>query len=147
MAKMTRKKRALSAILPGVTAAALAAPQKQSASARYGIPKLRPGELWISSVPVGLEVDPGAKSEGQPVGRTPLILDAESVGLRVTVVLRKEKDGPGRPEQTENIDFTAETTHSMWIRDAGVGTDIARDGWIVAQVMPSGRVTVATMPR
>jgi hypothetical protein len=35
----------------------------------------------------------------------------------------------------------------MWIRDAGVGTDIARDGWIVAQVMPSGRVTVATMPR
>jgi hypothetical protein len=220
---MIRKSHAASVILLCVTTAALAAPKKQSAAPRYGVPKLRPGQLWISSVPIGLEVYPGAKTEGKPVGRTPLILDAKSVGPQVTVVLRKEKDGAALPDQTDFIDFTSETNHSMWIRDAGVDTDVgrgltyrvdpqrqtlialfqsrsgnltdwarqyppgrnfsfgekaarndlakrgvpalyvdlaidllhrggkvalpARDGWIVAQVMPSGSVTVATPPR
>src|SRR6476660_4402201 len=42
---------------------------------RYGIPPLSPGQLWVTSVPVGLEVRLGDDPRVAPVGRTPLVLD------------------------------------------------------------------------
>lgn len=123
---MNRKKHAAIVILLCVATAGVANPQGRSPAPRYGIPKLGPGQLWISSIPVGLEVYPGPKVEGKPAGRTPVILDAKSVGPKVTIALRKKEGEPALPDQSELIDFTAETNTSMWIRDAGIDTDIGR---------------------
>jgi hypothetical protein len=44
----------------------------KTSSARYGIPRLAPGQIWVSSVPVGLEVRVGKDPDAKPVlGRTP----------------------------------------------------------------------------
>jgi hypothetical protein len=91
---------------------------------RYGIPKLGPGELWVSSVPVGLEVWIGEYPKGKSVGRTPLVLRASDVGSQVTVVLQKSEFDGELPIQFDFVDYTALTTHST--KDALSDTDMSR---------------------
>jgi hypothetical protein len=83
---------------------------------RYGIPKLGPGQLWVSSVPVGLEVWIGdySRHRAKPVGRTPLVLRASDVGSEVTVVLQKSEFGGELPIQYDLTDYTALNTHASW---------------------------------
>jgi len=86
----------------------------------YGIPTLKPGQLWVSSVPVGLEVYVGDHPEGKPVGRTPVVLDVGSVGSHVTVSVQKSEYGGQLPSQRDLIDFSAERSHSLTIRNEDV---------------------------
>ncbi|HEV8611016.1 MAG TPA: hypothetical protein VGS98_13250 [Thermoanaerobaculia bacterium] len=121
-----RKRAAVGLVVCCVTAAAIAAAPKKSSPVRYGFPKLRPGQLWISSVPVGLEVYLGPKVDGKPIGRTPLLLDARTAGAPVTVDMPKKGYGAKLPDQLDLVDFTAETTHSIVHKDGEVVTDLSR---------------------
>jgi hypothetical protein len=101
----------------------LRADSARAAGARHGIPRLAPGEVWVSSVPVGLEVrageDPNAK---KVLGRTPLIVNAREAGRFVTVRVEKKEYGGELPSQTDLADFTAKTTHSTVIQRGPEGT-------------------------
>jgi hypothetical protein len=99
---------------------------------RYGIPKLGRGQVWISSLPVGLEVKIGKSPNGKSVGRTPLVLRASEVGSQVTIVLQESEFGEKLPIQFDFVDYTCVVTHSTTItypsgERAGAGpTDVSR---------------------
>lgn len=90
-----------------------ACPRTESPTPRYGIQRLAPGQLWVSSVPVGLEVHSGDSPMPQKVlGRTPLVLNARDVDRYVTVTIPKEKFGRELPNLMAFLDFSARATHS-----------------------------------
>jgi len=99
-----------------LVASASAAAAKRTEKPRYGIPALRPGELWVSSVPIGLEVYVAGKPQGKPVGRTPIVLDAKSLGPEVTVRLPKASEHDV-PPQEDLADFTSQVTHGELVVD------------------------------
>lgn len=88
---------------------------------RYGIPPLAPGQLWVTSVPVGLEVRLGDNPQVAPVGRTPLVIDARKAGSYVTVTLRKSEAVGPLPIQTDLADFTYAKSGSAGTRDEATG--------------------------
>ena len=88
---------------------------------RYGIPPLKPGELWVTSVPVGLEVRLGDDPRVAPVGRTPLVVDARKAGKYVTVTLKKSEAGGQFPIQTDLADFTYAKSGSAGTQDEATG--------------------------
>ncbi|MDQ5872343.1 MAG: hypothetical protein M3547_09090 [Acidobacteriota bacterium] len=54
-----------------------AAPRRNAPAVKYGIPRLSPGQLWVSSIPAGLEVRIGKDPvSGRVVGRTPVVVKA-----------------------------------------------------------------------
>jgi hypothetical protein len=109
-----------------VLATVAAAPKKKSSPVRYGFPKIPAGKVWISSIPVGLDVYLAPQPQGKPVGRTPLLLDAPKTAGPVTVSMPKKKYGDDLPEQTDLVDFTSQTTHSVGHRDGDVAVDLSR---------------------
>lgn len=93
----------------------------------YGIPRLGRDQLWISSVPVGLEVRSGETTDGKPIlGRTPLVVNARSLGRSVTLIMRKKEYGGELPVQTALIDFSAKNSHSLGIQRGKEVEDLAR---------------------
>lgn len=120
-------KAAIALLLAASTAVAA---DRKTASPRGGMPRVfPPGKVWISSVPVGLEVTAGRKPAGSKVlGRTPLLVDSkafEPFGGEVTVSLRVKK-GRKLPSQADLVDFTAVTNHAIWIRNGTVDTEWGR---------------------
>jgi hypothetical protein len=97
----------------------------KSSGPKYGIPKLKPGQLWVSSVPVGLEVYIGKRQVGKPAGRTPLLLPSARKVSDVTVVLPKPKDGE-LPGQFDFADYTAATTTAKTHVEGQVTVDVSR---------------------
>jgi hypothetical protein len=103
---------------------------------RYGIPRLEPGQLWVSSVPVGLEVRSGDNPNVKKVlGRTPLILNARDVDRYVTVTIQKKQYLGTLPDQMDFLDFSAKTTHSMTIQHPPDGEDKGRPTEDVARAI------------
>jgi hypothetical protein len=99
----------------------------KSPSGQYGIPRLAPGQIWVSSVPVGLEVRAGENPNARKVlGRTPLLLKAGEVGGFVTVSIRKKEYQGEFPNQMEFADFTADKNHSMSVSDGANQVDVSR---------------------
>jgi len=88
---------------------------------RYGIPRLAPGQVWVSSVPVGLEVRLGEVPNGKAIGRTPLILNPRQAGSYVTVTIQKEEAGGKLPDQLDFADFTAAKTYSAAFAEEKTG--------------------------
>lgn len=86
---------------------------RKSAPARYGIPRLAPDQVWVSSVPVGLEVRVGEDLGSKPVGRTPLVLKRQDVGRYLSVSIGKKQFGGSLPNQTSFLDFTGKSSHSI----------------------------------
>lgn len=103
-------------LLPSKAPASARSPSK-SPSAHYGIPLLAPGQVWVSSVPVGLEVRVGEDPKSKPLGRTPLVLDQRVAGPFVTVTIQKKDSGGNLPDQMDFADFTAARTHSTYHQD------------------------------
>jgi hypothetical protein len=96
-------------------------------SPRYGIPRLARGLLWVSSVPVGLEVRDGDKPNAKKVlGRTPLVLNAKDVDRYITVSIQKKQYGGELPNQIDLVDFSAKNTHSMTIKYPTFEEDVSR---------------------
>jgi hypothetical protein len=93
----------------------------KATSARYGIPRLAPGQVWVTSVPVGLEVRVGEDPRSKAVGRTPLVLKPGQAGSFVTVTIQKTEVGGKLPTQLDLADFTAEKTGSTAFRDEITG--------------------------
>jgi hypothetical protein len=89
--------------------------------ARYGIPRLAPGQVWVSSVPVGLEVRVGEDPKGKALGRTPLVLSRRDAGPFVTVTIQKKDYGAKLPDQLDLADFTVAKTHSTVLKDERTG--------------------------
>ena len=106
--------------------ATIAAAAKKSAPVRYGFPRIPAGKVWISSIPVGLDVYLSDQPQGKSVGRTPLLLDAPEKPGPVTVSLPKKKYGGELPEQMDLVDFTSLTTHSVSHREGDVAVDLSR---------------------
>jgi len=115
-------------LLP-LKAPASARPLSKSPSAHYGIPRLAPGQLWVSSVPVGLEVHAGDSPMPQKVlGRTPLVLNARDVDRYVTVTIQKEEFGRKLPNILGFLDFSARATHSnIWQGENERGEKVEED--------------------
>jgi hypothetical protein len=110
---------------------------------RYGIPRLAPGQLWVTSVPTGLEVRMGDNPvAGKVVGRTPVLVRYAEAPRFVTVVLLREEYGADLPPQMDLGDFTAKTTHSGVHQDAGKQVDFLRA--LTYEVKP-GRQTVIAL--
>ena len=85
----------------------------QAPPVKYGIPRLAPGQLWVSSIPAGLEVRIGENPiAGKVVGRTPVVVDAADAGPFVTVSLLRKEYGADLPHQMDFADFSARTNHS-----------------------------------
>ena len=102
-------------------APASARPSSKGLSAHYGISRLAPGQVWVSSVPIGLEVRVGEDPKSKALGRTPLVLDRRTAGPFVTVTIQK-KDYRGKlPNQLDFADFTAAKTHSTVLKDERTG--------------------------
>lgn len=111
--------------------------------ARHRMPRLLPGQLWITSVPAGLEVRVGKNPlDGKVLGRTPLLVAAADRPQFVTVALVREEYGAPLPPQLDLGDFTAETTHSGSRQEAGRQVDYLRA--ITYGVKP-GRSTVIAL--
>lgn len=115
-------------LLALVSAAPAAGPKKKPAApVRYGIPRLAPGQLWVSSIPVGLEVRLGESPiSGKVLGRTPLVVDSADVGPFVTVSLFREEYGADLPHQRDLADFSAKTNHSSVHQVDGKEEDLLR---------------------
>jgi hypothetical protein len=113
-------------LLPLATPTSVGLARKR-APVRYGIPKLAPGQIWVSSVPAGLEVrageDPLAK---KVIGRTPIVLKAKDVGAHVTVSITKKEWGAELPDQVELMDLFAKNTNSSLINYGTYQTDVSR---------------------
>jgi hypothetical protein len=122
---MRRLRRARALILAAVVVALTTGAQKSSRP-KYGIPKLKPGQLWISSVPVGLEVYLGARAAGKPAGRTPLLLPSARDVSKVTVVLPKTKPDEELPNQFDFADHTTLTTTTETHVEGTVKVDVSR---------------------
>jgi hypothetical protein len=118
----------LSVLVVGPTKAPTSlAPARKSPPARYGFPRLAPGQLWVSSVPVGLEVRSGENPNAKKVlGRTPLLLNARDVDRYVTVSIQKKQYRGQLPNQMDLVDFSAKMTHSMTIKSPTVEGDVGR---------------------
>lgn len=137
-------------VLGCVAGAPAAPPDKKPRSApakapavRYGIPRLRPGQLWVTSVPAGLEVRTGDNpAAGKVVGRTPVVIESADTRQFVTVVLMREEYGADLPPQGDLGDFTAKTSHSAVHQEGGKETDYMRA--ITYEVGP-GRQTVIAL--
>lgn len=116
------------AAAPGRKASPPAAKTKAKAPpVNYRVPKLAPGQLWVSSIPAGLEVRIGESPiAGKVVGRTPVVVKAADVGPFVTVVLLKKEYGADLPRQSDLGDFTAKTSHSAVHQEAGKEEDYLR---------------------
>jgi hypothetical protein len=108
---------------PALPAKARPTPVRPAAASpvHYGIPRLAPGQLWVASVPVGLEVRLGDDPRVAPVGRTPLVVDARKAGTYVTVTLRKSEAGGRVPIQTDLADFTYAKSGSAGTQDEATG--------------------------
>jgi hypothetical protein len=140
--------RSLAAVcLLAIPSVPLLADPAKAAGARHGIPRLGPGEVWVSSVPVGLEVrageDPNAK---KVLGRTPLVVNARDVGRFVTVRVEKKEYGGELPSQVDLADLTAKTTHSTVIQRGPEGTgpasvDFARG--LTFEIGPERKTVIA----
>jgi hypothetical protein len=94
---------------------------RKSPPVRYGIPRLAPGQIWVSSVPVGLEVRVGEDPRGKAIGRTPLVLKAGEAGPYVTVTIQRNESAGKLPHQLDLADFTAARTHSTAVKDEKTG--------------------------
>jgi len=116
---------------------------RKSAPARYGIPRLAPGQVWVTSVPVGLEVRVGEDPRSKAVGRTPLVLKAGQAGSFVTVTIQKTEAGGKLPTQLDLADFTAEKTGSTAIRDEITGKVEDVDRSITYKVRPDKPTVIA----
>jgi hypothetical protein len=99
-----------------------ARPSSKSPAAHYGIPRLAPGQVWVSSVPVGLEVRVGEDPKSKALGRTPLVLNRRDAGPLVMVTIQKKDYGGKLPSQLDLADFTVATTQSTVIRDHETGS-------------------------
>lgn len=121
-----------------------AGPRAKSPPARYGFPRLAPGQLWVSSVPVGLEVRVGEDPTGKVVGRTPLVLKARDVGPYVTVTIRKNELGGKLPNQLNFADFTIARTYSSAHLDEASGKVEDKDRSITYKVrLPEKQTVIA----
>jgi len=116
---------------------------RKSAPARYGIPRLAPGQVWVTSVPVGLEVRVGEDPRSKAVGRTPLVLKAGQAGSFVTVTIQKTEAGGKLPTQLDLADFTAEKTGSTAFRDEITGKVEDVDRSITYKVRPDKPTVIA----
>jgi hypothetical protein len=120
------------ALLPVLLLLPLKAPasgrsSSKSPSGNYGIPRLAPGQVWISSVPVGLEVRSGENPRAKNVlGRTPIVLNGRDVGRSVTVSILKKEYGGELPDQISLIDFSSKTTHSIGEQSGTKVEDLGR---------------------
>ncbi len=102
-------------LLSALQAPTTAGPRTKSPPAHYGDPRLARGQLWVSSVPVGLEVRAGEDPKSKPIGRTPLVLKAQDVRPYVTVTIQKSDARGKLPHQLDLADFTSTRTNSsMW---------------------------------
>jgi hypothetical protein len=130
----------------GCAAAALiAAPTaRKSAPGRYAMPPLPPGKFWITSVPVGLDVYFAEKPEGKPVGRTPILVDATSVGSAVTVKLSKAVE-PNLPPQEEFVEVTSQSTHGEFHEDERTGVRSPVSVALTYRVDPSRKRTLIAL--
>ena len=118
-------------------------PPVKSPAVRYGMPRLQPGQLWVTSVPTGLEVRIGESPvAGKVVGRTPVLVPAADAPKFVTVVLTREDYGEPLPPQMDLGDFTARTSHSGVHQEAGKEVDFLRG--VTYEVKP-GRQTVIAL--
>ena len=117
---------ALLLLLPFGTSAGL--PTKRPKPS-YGFPRLAPGQLWVSSVPVGLEVHAGDSPMPQKVlGRTPLVLNARDVNRYVTVTIQKKEFGRELPNLMGFLDFSSRATHSnIWQGENEKGEKVEED--------------------
>lgn len=115
-----------SVLLMFLASLSMAAPRK-AATPRYGFPKLPAGKVWVSSIPVGVEVLTVDQRFGESLGRTPLVVDAASVAKGVTFRMgRKEYGEKTFPPQMDLIDFTAEYNHTFTHREGSKDEDYAR---------------------
>lgn len=131
-----------SAVPPGKKASPPPARGK-AAPVRQRMPRLLPGQLWITSVPTGLEVRVGKNPlDGKVLGRTPLLVAAADRPQFVTVSLSREEYGAPLPPQLDLGDFTAETTHSGTRQEAGVQVDYVR---AITYAVKPGRSTVIAL--
>jgi hypothetical protein len=111
-------------------------------SARYGIPRLAPGQLWVSSVPVGLEVRLGGDPDAKPVlGRTPLVVKRRNVGRYLTVSIRKKEYGGDLPNQIDLVDFSGKNTHSIAMQYGKSVEDLGRA--ITYELQPGKQTLIA----
>ena len=114
------------AAAPGKKASA-PPPKTKAPPVKYGIPRLAPGQLWVSSIPTGLEVRIGESPiTGKVVGRTPVVVDAADVGPFVTVSLLRKEYGADLPHQRDLADFSARTNHSSALQVDGKQEDYLR---------------------
>ena len=106
-----------------------ASPRTKGPTAHYGIPRLAPWLVWVSSVPVGLEVHSGDSPTPQKVlGRTPLVLKARDLVRYVTVTIQKEEFGRELPNFMAFLDFTSRATHStIWQGKNAEGKTVEED--------------------
>jgi hypothetical protein len=136
---MLRRVSPVRALLPLLLLLPLQAPPsaaRGTSRPRYGIPRLEPGQLWVSSVPVGLEVRSGDNPNVKKVlGRTPLILNARDVDRYVTVTIQKKQYLGTLPDQMNFLDFSAKTTHSMTIQHPPAEEDKGRPAEDVARAI------------
>ena len=113
-------------LLPLATPTSVGLARKR-APVRYGIPKLAPGQIWVSSVPPGLEVRAGEDPMTKKViGRTPIVLKAKDVGAYVIVSITKKEWGAELPDQIELLDISAKSTHSSLLDFGTYQQDVSR---------------------
>ena len=119
--------RALFPVLPLLLSTALSPPK--SPTPHYGFPRLAPGLIWVSSVPVGLEVHSGDSPTPQKVlGRTPLVLKARDLDRYVTVTIQKAEFGGELPNIMAFLDFTSRATHNtIWKGENAEGKIVEED--------------------
>ncbi len=115
---------------------------RKSPPARYGFPRLAPGQIWVSSVPVGLEVRVGENLGSKPVGRTPLVLKRQDVGRSLSVSIGKKQFGGVLPDQKSLIDFTGKSSHSLLKRYETKVDDLGR---AITYELPPGKQTVIAL--
>ena len=127
--RSVRLARALSAALLLLPLKASPGPPAKRPAPRYGIPRLAPGQLWVSSVPVGLEVHAGDSPMPHKVlGRTPLVLNARDLDRYVTVTIQKKEFGRELPNLMGFLDFSARATHSnVWQGENERGAKVEED--------------------
>ncbi len=112
-------------------------------SAGFGIPRLAPSQLWVTSIPVGLEVRLGEDPKAKAVGRTPLVLKASEATRYVTVTLRKSEAAGKLPTQLDLADFTSARTHSTAHKDERTGKIDDLDRSLTYRVRPEKPTVIA----
>lgn len=115
---------------------------RKAPAMEYGIPRLSAGQLWVSSVPAGLEVRIGKDPvSGKVVGRTPVVVKAADVGRFVNVRLLKEDFAGALPRQEDLGDFSARSSQSGTHRDGSKDTDWFRG--LTYEVHPKRQTVIA----